>query len=166
MCDITLCAVWLTSDSYGRLFLKYAMIPISHASLTDLCVVNRSHQWATHWYMRHCSLIMRHHSLIYASLLTDYASWHLCHDPHIQPITDRVALNLEIIFKTFSTNQNSAHGIYDWYQVTNDQSHENPGTPGTKSKVFRNNLKMLCHPTCNWLYHAWVTDVCVVTTQL
>jgi len=31
---------------------------------------------------------------------------------HIQPITDRVALNLEINLKTFSANQNSAHGIY------------------------------------------------------
>jgi len=54
----------------------------------------------------------------------------------IQPIADRVALNLEIILKTFSTNQNSAHGIYDEYQVINYQSHENPGTPGTKSKVL------------------------------
>jgi len=33
-----------------------------------------------------------------------------------------------------------------------DESHENPGTPGTKLKVLRNNLKMLCHPICNWLY--------------
>ena len=34
-------------------------------------------------------------------------------DIHIQPIADRVALNLEIIVETFSTNQNSGHGIYD-----------------------------------------------------
>jgi len=32
---------------------------------------------------------------------------------HVQLIADRVALNLEIISKTFSTNQNSARGIYD-----------------------------------------------------
>jgi len=31
----------------------------------------------------------------------------------VQPIADRVALDLEIISKTFSTNDNSAHGIYD-----------------------------------------------------
>ena len=31
----------------------------------------------------------------------------------VQPIADRAAQNLEIISKTFSTNQNSAHGIYD-----------------------------------------------------
>jgi len=71
---------------------------------------------------------------------------------YVQPIADRVALNLEIIFKTFSTNQNSAHFIYDWYQVITDKSHENAGTPGTKLKVFRNNLQILCHPICNWLY--------------
>ena len=70
----------------------------------------------------------------------------------VQPIADRVVQNLEIISKQIPTNQNSAHGIYDSHQVINDQSHENPGTSGTHSKVFRNNLKMLCHPICNWLY--------------
>ena len=48
---------------------------------------------------------------------------------HIQPIADRVAQHLKINFKTFSTNQNSAHGICDWYHKVNDQSHENSGTP-------------------------------------
>ena len=32
--------------------------------------------------------------------------------------------------------------------------------PGTKLKVFRNNLLILCHPICNWLYRAYK---CVVT---
>jgi len=41
----------------------------------------------------------------------------------VQLNADRVALNLEILLKTCSTNQNSAHGIYDEYQVINDQSH-------------------------------------------
>jgi len=50
-----------------------------------------------------------------------------CSDYMIQPIADRVAQNLEIISKTFSTNQNSTHGIYDEYPVIHDQSHENPG---------------------------------------
>jgi len=59
---------------------------------------------------------------------------------------DRVALNLEIILKTFSTNHDSAHGIYDAYQVINDRSHENPGTLGIKLKVFENNLEIQCHP--------------------
>jgi len=69
----------------------------------------------------------------------------------LQPIADRVAQHLEIISKTFPMNQNSARGIYDKYQVIDHESHEIPGTPGTKLKVFRNNLKMLCHPICNWL---------------
>jgi len=32
---------------------------------------------------------------------------------HIQQIADTVAKHLEIISKTFLTNQNSANGIYD-----------------------------------------------------
>jgi len=43
-----------------------------------------------------------------------------------------VAQHLKIIPKAFPTNQNSAHGIYEKYQVKNDESYENPGTPGTK----------------------------------
>jgi len=39
-----------------------------------------------------------------------------------------------------------------WEHSTNDKSHENPDTPGTKLKVFRNNLKILYHPIFNWLY--------------
>jgi len=31
----------------------------------------------------------------------------------VHPIADRVAQDLEIVSKTFSTNQNSAHGIHD-----------------------------------------------------
>jgi len=69
----------------------------------------------------------------------------------VLPIADRVALNLEIISETFSTNQKSAHGIYDLYQVINDKSHEYHGTTGTKLRVFGNNLKILCQPFSNWL---------------
>ena len=71
---------------------------------------------------------------------------------HIQPIADRVAKNLEIISETFSTNQPSAHGIYDQYQVIQDKSHENPGTLGTKLKVVRNHLEIQRHPICNRRY--------------
>ena len=35
---------------------------------------------------------------------------------------------------------------------SNDKSHENPGTRGTKLKVFRNNLKILYHPIFNYYY--------------
>jgi len=73
----------------------------------------------------------------------------------VQPITDRVEQNLEMISKNFSTNLISAHEIYNYYHVrkfTNDKSHEIPGMPGTKLKVSRNNLQILFHPVCNWLY--------------
>ena len=74
----------------------------------------------------------------------------------VQLIADRVAQNLEIISTTSSTNQNSAHEIYDEYQVIHDKSHENPDTPSTKLKVFRNNLKILCHRIRSWLYHCFL----------
>jgi len=47
---------------------------------------------------------------------------------YVQPIADRVAQHLEIISKTFPTNQDSAHGIYDYSQVIYDEFHENPHT--------------------------------------
>ena len=83
----------------------------------------------------------------------------------LQPIAGRVApwQHPESISKTFPTNQNSADGIYDQYQVINDESHENPGTPagGTRLKVFKNNMEMLCRPFRNWLYKWMCTFVCV-----
>ena len=71
---------------------------------------------------------------------------------YIQPIADRVAQNLEIISETFSTYQTSAHGTYDWYHVRNGTNHKSHENPGTKFKVFRENLKILCHPICNRLW--------------
>jgi len=65
---------------------------------------------------------------------------HVC--THIHPIADRVALNLKIIFKKNSTNQNFAHGIYS-YQVINDKSHENPGTLGIKLKFARSKVEVI-----------------------
>jgi len=104
--------------------------------------------------MRHDSCLRKTTRICYTALCMPCArlSHPMRHDSCVQPIADRVALSLEIILKTKSTNQNSAHGIYEEYQVINHQSHENPGAPGTKLKVFRNNVKMLCHPICNWLY--------------
>jgi len=95
--------------------------------------------------------LLQKRPIILRSLLTE-ATPYLKYTSDIQPIADRVAQNLEIISKTFSSHQNSAHGIYDEYQGINDKSHENPGTPGTKLRVCGNNLQILCHPICNWLY--------------
>ena len=65
---------------------------------------------------------------------------------NVKPVAGRVVQNLEIISKTFSTDQNSAHEIYDSYQVINDKTHENPGTLGIKLKVLKNTLQILCYP--------------------
>ena len=68
----------------------------------------------------------------------------------IQPIADRVAQHLEIISKTFATK----FCPWDLRLVPSNKSwiQWESGTPGTKLKVFRNLLQMLCHPICNWLY--------------
>ena len=47
---------------------------------------------------------------IYVSIVVHSSAQYLCTVVH--PIGDRVALNLEIILKKNSTNQNSAHRIY------------------------------------------------------
>ena len=39
------------------------------------------------------------------------------------------------------------------YMVLMTNPMRNVGTPGTKLKVFGNNLKIVCHPICNRLYH-------------
>jgi len=78
----------------------------------------------------------------------------------VQPIADRVALNLEIISKTVSTDQNSAYGIYDQNQVIKDKSHENLSTLGSKFKVFRNNLQIQCHSIRSQLYLAEKNRFC------
>jgi len=74
------------------------------------------------------------------------------HTWEVQPIADRVAQNLEIISETFPTYPTSAHGIYDLYHLINGTSDKPLENPGTRLKVFRKNLKILCHPICNWLY--------------
>jgi len=38
-----------------------------------------------------------------------------------------------------------------------DKSRENPGTPGAKLKP-KNNLKIVWHPICNWLYLQFARD--------
>ena len=51
------------------------------------------------------------------SILMDYVDYVYCvHIQHIH-IADRSAQVLEIMSKSLSTNQNSAHGTYDHYHV-------------------------------------------------
>ena len=104
------------------------------------------------WTYTYVSFHIHRSLFIYIGLFSYTHEWCMTCISHVQPIAERVAQNLQIISETFSTNQNSSHRIYDEYQVINDESHENPGTPGTKLKVFRNDLQIMCHPICNWLY--------------
>jgi len=73
----------------------------------------------------------------------------------IQPIADRVAQHLEIISKNFqfSTRRTSilvGFIIYCLVLIINPL-----GRILVRWKSFRNNLEMLCHPICNWLYIEW-----------
>jgi len=73
---------------------------------------------------------------------------------HIQPIADRVALNLEIISKNFQFGTRRTRilmGCTMYYLVL----IVNPiGRILVRSKSSRNNLEIQCHPICNRLYHA------------
>ena len=79
-----------------------------------------------------------------------------------QPIASKVAQNLEMIFTTLSTYQNSAHEIYNEYQVMTWywswilwvawSSWEAWYAPGTNFRVLRNNLKILRSFIRNWLF--------------
>ena len=79
----------------------------------------------------------------------------VCSQFPILYVSDRVAHNPEMISKNISMCQNSARGIHDYHHFqhgTNYKLHENPGTSGTRLNLFGNNLKILCHLICNWLY--------------
>ena len=71
---------------------------------------------------------------------------------HIQPIADRVAQHLEIISNNpqFSTRRSRMlMGFIISYLVL----IVNPmGRILLRRKSFTNNLEILCHPICNWLY--------------
>ena len=69
---------------------------------------------------------------------------------YIQPIADRVALNLEITSKNFQFNTRRIRilmGFLIYYLVL----IENPMSRIlVRWKSLRNNLETLCHPICNW----------------
>jgi len=78
---------------------------------------------------------------------------------NIQPIADRVAQHRDIISKNFRFSTRRARilmGFIIYYLVL----VVNPmGRILVHWKSFRNNLEMLCHPICNWLYVSLRDDV-------
>jgi len=92
----------------------------------------------------------------YACINTRHIQYDTClvfeNKRHVQLIVDRVTLNLEIILQTFLTHQNCAHGIYGKYQVTNDQSHENPGVFENTRHVYLRTSHVYLGRECstNW----------------
>jgi len=124
----------------------------------------------------YCVCMDTHCMCIYVLVMV-YAYLCVCVYIYIQPITNRVAKNLEIISLIVhpiirrKKNQRTrillmGFTISHVINCTNHTSHENPGTPGTKLKVFRHNLKILLLFICNWLYvdayFVYIDIMCVV----
>jgi len=75
---------------------------------------------------------------------------------YVQPIADRVAQHLEILsknfqFSTMRTRILMRFVIYCLVIMVNPM-----GRILVRWKSFRNNVEMLCHPICNWLYQVYI----------
>jgi len=113
----------------------------------------------SHTWMSHVTHLNRH---IHNDMIPIYmclfmrVTW-LIHVIWIQPISDRVAQHLEIISKNFQLSTRRTRilmGFIIYYLVL----IVNPmGRILVRRQSFGNNLEMLCHPFCNWLY------VCIVS---
>jgi len=99
--------------SLNLLYHTYVHVIHMNDSCLTSHVSHMRHEWDMSWvWMRYVTR--------YVKWLTRCVTW-LNFDPwgcqvinmKVQPIADRVAQHLEIISKTFPTNQNSAHGSYD-----------------------------------------------------
>jgi len=73
------------------------------------------------------------------------AEWHRISRLFLQPFQRTRILSMEFTISTTVTNKTKQQLI----NGSSDKSHENPGT---KLKVLRTNLKILCHLICNRLY--------------
>ena len=106
-----------------------------------------THCTALHHTTTHCNTLQ--HTATHCN--TEISRLKNCVTIHmIPPIADRVAQHLEIICKNFqfSTRRTSILMGFICYLVL----IVNPmGRILVRWKSFRNNLEMLCHPTCNWL---------------
>ena len=99
----------------------YSRLQIQTRTHTDVCICNRLTHTDDSFILQpsfYSEFIQR--TSFYSEFIqrtSCYSRLHIQTRTHtasvIQPIADRVALNLEIISKKIPTNQNSDHGIYD-----------------------------------------------------
>jgi len=88
-----------------------------------------------------------------------YTLYLVCIVYKVQPIADRVAQHLEIISKNFRMSTRSTRilmGLIIYYLVR----IVNPmGRILVRWNLFGNNLEILYHPICNWLYNMYTSDI-------
>jgi len=104
------------------------------------------------WYTHMVGICMTHGEMLMSHGACIHESWYTHMVQHVQPIADRVAQHLEIISKNFQFSTRRTRIlmgfiIYYLVQIVNPM-----GRILVRWKSFRNNLEMLCHPICNWLY--------------
>jgi len=88
-------------------------------------------------------------------------SLYVCLSLYVQPVVDSVAQNLEFISKNFqfSTRRTRIFICFSFFPCSWVVLIENfMGRILVRWKNFRNNLKIMCHTICNWLY----LDICDV----
>ena len=92
-------------------------------------------------YLRICARVLTH----MCKSTHSYGQHTLCLTP-ICNMTSSYATELVLMSMTLLTHlrkiadsyvQHALWGSYDWYHVINDESHENPSTPGTELKVLK-----------------------------
>jgi len=94
------------------------------------------------------------HNLVQPVSIIYYSQYNSIQYMHnlVQPIADRVAQHLELISKNFQSSTRCTRILMEFiifYLVL----IVNPvGRILVRWKSFRNNLEMLCHSICNWLY--------------
>ena len=113
-----------------------------------------TYEWVmSHIWMRHVSRVCTRVRAFLST--TPPHMWKLTHsylESEVKPIADRVAQYLEIISKTFDLLPGVPGFSWDSSCILLVLIVNSMGRILVRWKSFRNNLEILCHPICNWLY--------------
>jgi len=101
-----------TSDVYIYIYI-YIYNHIYNYMYTCICILIESTPHKNPYALKGDPRLCIRYANVYIYVYTHIYIYTHLHMLYIQSIADRVAQNLEITCKTFSTNQNSVHGIYD-----------------------------------------------------